>query len=528
MLWILALVAFAIFIYNCVFKTWSHFADRKLAFERGYPLLGWLTPVFFQKSNISEEIAKIYRKHPSERFLGLYEMGGRTSILVRDPELMRTICVREFDSFVNHNFNIDIDPIMGRALFFMKDQKWRDMRSILSPLFTGSKMRNMIKLIDEVAIDSTDTLRERVETTGEFNIIQTLKALTCDVILTCALGIRVNSLQDPENEFFKSGLAIAYALQSIRVFISSSSPALAKLFRIKTLDPKYDDFFRNLIRENIKQRKEKGIVRDDMIHLLMQAQEGNLKQDEEEDAAKDSDAGFATVAVNEEISKRSIDKLRDLTEDDFVAQCLLFFLAGFTGTATSVSLLLYELAREPEIQARLRQEIDEAKAQLNGGALSYDVIQRMKYLDMVVSETLRFWPNATALDRKVSKPFEIENYDGQKLSLAPGDFIWFPVFAMHRDEQFFPEPDKFDPERFSDKNKHNVRAYAPFGLGPRACIASRFALMSMKALVFRLVEKFEFECGEKTAIPLILKKGASGLEFEGDIWLRIKNRNSPS
>lgn len=521
---ILALSVFALAIYYFVIRTWSYFAEQNVPYYRGLPLVGWLSNAFLMRTTVPDEFMRVYKKFPDDRIVGLFEVGGKTSVMIRDPELMKTICVKDFDSFVNHNFAIDadIDPILGRSLFLMKDQKWRDMRSILSPLFTGSKMRNMIKLIDEVSVDFVDTLKEGLAKTSQFNAIQLMKSMTCDVILSCAFGVKMNSLKEPDNVFYEAGVAMAYAIQSVRVLFSTFMPRLAKLLRIKAVDEKYDRFFRDFVSSNIRQRREKNIVRDDMIHLLMQAKQGMLKINEGEEQIQD--AGFATISVAEEITSRSIEKLRDLDDNDFVAQCMLFFLAGFTGLAITNSLILYEFAKDPEIQERLFQEINDTKEELNGAEITYEVLQRMKYLDQVVSEALRLWPVAISLDRKVNKPFIIENTDGQRMALLPGDVVWFPIMSIHRDEKYFDNPEKFDPDRFSDENKAKITAYAPFGLGPRACVASRFALMTLKALTFRLVESFEFECVSKTENPLKFKKGTFGLEFENGIWLGIKSR----
>lgn len=524
MLLILVLIVLTLIIYFYIIKTWSYFSDQKVPFERGFPFLGWLSRIIFKQSSFGDEMCRIYNEHPNDKFVGLYDMGGKPTIMIRDPELMKTICIKEFDSFVNHNFsvNTDLDPILGRALFFMKDQTWRDMRSILSPLFTGSKMRNMMRLMDEASVDFVKTLSEKVKQTSEFNVENLLKSLTCDVILSCAFGIKKNSLKDPNNEFYEAGLALAYAVQSPKILITSSLPTLSKIFRIQAIEEKYNHFFRESVRLNIIQREEKNIVRNDMIHLLMQAKRGMLKINEGEEQVKD--IGFATILVAEEISNRSIEKLRELSDDDFVAQCMVFFMAGFTGIAITNALMLYELARNPDVQERLLREIEDTKEELNGKEITFEVIQRMKYLDQVISEAMRLWPVGAALDRKVNKPFVAENSDGTRFAFIPGDILWFPVIAMHRDEKYFPEPEKFDPERFSDENKHKITAYAPFGLGPRSCVASRFALMALKALAFRLVESFEFECGPKTDIPLKFKKGSSAMEFENGVWLQIKNR----
>lgn len=196
-----------------------------------------------------------------------------------------------------------------------------------------------------------------------------------------------------------------------------------------------------------------------------------------------------------------------------VAQCVVFFLAGFTGVSSTFCFLIHELAANPRIQDRLYEEIVETKNQLNGNELIFEALQKMKYMDMVVSETLRLWSIATISDRVVSKQYLVEDYDGTKVLLQPNSTIWIPTFAIHRDPKYFPNPNTFDPDRFSSENKNSIpaSAYAPFGNGPRACIASRFALLQIKALIYHILSDFKLECSPKTQIPLKLKGGTNAL-----------------
>ncbi|KAJ8953898.1 hypothetical protein NQ318_019138 [Aromia moschata] len=150
----------------------------------------------------------------------------------------------------------------------------------------------------------------------------------------------------------------------------------------------------------------------------------------------------------------------------------------------------------------------------------------MKYMDMVVSETLRKWPNALAVDRVCTKPYTIEpTMPGEKpVHLEKGAVLFLPIFAVHRDPKNFPDPERFDPERFSDENKHNIKPYTyyPFGVGPRNCIGSRFALLETKAVFFHLLLHFQFVPVKKTMIPLQMSKKSFSVTFDGGLWIGFK------
>lgn len=209
-----------------------------------------------------------------------------------------------------------------------------------------------------------------------------------------------------------------------------------------------------------------------------------------------------------------------------MAQCVLFFLAGFTGIATTFSFLCYELSVNEDVQNKLYDEIVATNDALDGKPITFECLQKMKYLDNVVSEVLRLWPIGSFMDRAVSKQYVVEDYDGNKVLLQPNDVVWIPVFAIHRNSEFWPEADKFIPERFNDENRKNIRpeTYMPFGYGPRACIASRYALLQLKVVIYYILLTFRIECSEKTPVPLKLKLGTAALTSATGFWNRFTVR----
>jgi cytochrome P450 family 9 len=190
-----------------------------------------------------------------------------------------------------------------------------------------------------------------------------------------------------------------------------------------------------------------------------------------------------------------------------------------------MSFMGYELAVNPEVQEKLFEEIQESERELNGKKLSYEKLQSLKYLDQVVSEVLRKWPPAPGTDRICVKDYVLE-YDDRRVVIEKGINLMIPVRAIHHDPEFFPNPEKFDPERFSNENKGSIRefTYLPFGVGPRNCIGSRFALMEVKAIFYYLLINFKINVSAKTQIPLQFAKSPVGLKTEKGIWLNLDPR----
>nr|CAD7430894.1 unnamed protein product [Timema monikensis] len=357
-----------------------------------------------------------------------------------------------------------------------------------------------------------------------------------DIIATSAFGVSVDSFNNPKNEFYLVGKQLTNFKSwrlLVNVMFSSLSQASAHIkcnvyfmylnntiyyqwLNISFLAPSISKFIYELVDDTLRTRERKGIIRPDMIHLLMQARKGEL-----EEATKD---GVDTSKNGSTLGRSS--KL-DLTDKDIAAQVTQFFFAGFDTSSNLLSFSSYLLAVHQEVQCRLQKEIDTMLIK-SGGKILYEELQAQKYLDMVVSEVLRIYPPFDSIDRMCTKPYTIPaSGDQPTVTFRKGDMLEFPFYGIQRDERFFPDPDRFDPERFSDENKHKIKPFTflAFGAGPRNCIGNRFALMSAKITLAVLLSKFNFKVVEKTSIPLRLSNKLGSLDPKGGIWLGLELRN---
>lgn len=188
--------------------------------------------------------------------------------------------------------------------------------------------------------------------------------------------------------------------------------------------------------------------------------------------------------------------------------------------------MAHELACNSDIQEKLYEEIIAIENELDGKPLTYDVIKDFKYMQMVISETLRKWPPISQSDRQVTKPYRLEA-NGNIVQLTTNDAVWIPIYSLQRDSNYWPEPNRFDPERFNDENRKNIHTgtYLPFGNGQRTCIASRFALMVAKTFFFYLIRELRLEKYEKTPDPIFLKLNTINMNAKNGFWIRFKHRN---
>ncbi|CAF1466091.1 unnamed protein product [Adineta steineri] len=195
---------------------------------------------------------------------------------------------------------------------------------------------------------------------------------------------------------------------------------------------------------------------------------------------------------------------RTLNDKEILSQALTFMVAGYETTSALISFFFYIMATHQKVQKKLYIEI---RQELGEDEITYEKINQLSYLDMVISETLRLYPPFIRFDRVASAPYELGIYH-----LPKGSVISVPVYPIHHDPITWPNPEEFIPERFlpTEKAKRHPMTYLPFGYGPRNCIAMRFALLKTKVAIVKT--------------PLQLGKLAI-LASKTGIWLRATRRS---
>ncbi|CAG2169564.1 unnamed protein product [Oppiella nova] len=195
---------------------------------------------------------------------------------------------------------------------------------------------------------------------------------------------------------------------------------------------------------------------------------------------------------------------KKLTEDEIVGQCFQFFTAGFETTANTLAYCMYELAINPTLQDRLR---DETKAAFNEKReINCEVLSRLPFIDALVSETLRCYPPLLRLERDVNQDIVL---DKNGLKIEKGVIVQIPLYAIHHDPDNYSDPYYFNPDRFMPENRHNIKPYTylPFGVGPRNCIGMRFGLLEMKLILAKISQQFVLKRVASTTIPVNFVKG---------------------
>ncbi|XP_078034045.1 uncharacterized protein LOC144468454 [Augochlora pura] len=496
---IFALAAVGAAIYYYLKSVYNFFRDRGIPETHFYPIIGSLWRAMCQKITFAEQVNVLYKTHPDAKYVGFFDFLTPV-VMIRDPELIKSVTVKNFEHFLNHRTmqSDSSEPLFSKNLFALQGERWKEVRNLLSPAFTSSKMKAMYKLMIECATRYGDFFDAIPKEGKSLELKDTFTRYTNDVIATCAFGVNVDSMTDRKNKFYVYGReATGFGRwQSIKFFLVRSAPWFCKLFGVKLVDPVIAGFFQDLVATTIKVRDEKRIVRPDMIQLMME-------------------------------TRGKLGPGKELTIEDMTAQAFIFFFGGFESTSTLMCFAAYEVGVNPEIQRRLQEEIDDVLEKSNG-EVTYEAVNDMKYLDAIINEALRMYPVVVAVDRACTKSFELPPaLPGLKPHVVEkGQYLWIPIYGIQYDSQYFEEPTKFMPERFIDDPKKilNSGLFLSFGLGPRMCIGNRFALLETKVLLFNLFARCDLTPNSKTTIPMELSRKGFQMTAKDGFWFDIAPR----
>nr|CAD7577546.1 unnamed protein product [Timema californicum] len=398
-------------------------------------------------------------------------------------------------------------PLLAPHLnFFLlgKEGRWRKLRGKLTPSFTSSKMRMMLPTIVGCSQDLVSFLGESAD---DNNIIE---------IRNVAANFTTDSFAEWEIKVFQPTF-LTGALRSLglifRPILNLVQPPIAR--------KDVNDFFLGIVKETMTYREKNKVVRDDFLQYLIQLKNKG-KVDEDLVSIKDDINMTVTEVVSS--SNEGEDEPLEMTDTLLAAQCLGFFLAGFETTSTTISCCLHELAVNPNIQEKLRKEVDTVLIN-HGGQITYEALQDLKYMDAVVDETLRKYPPVGNISRLCTKGYQIPDTN---VNIDKEIKVVIPVYAIHHDPKYYPDPEKFDPKRFSPENikSQSSCTYLPFGEGPRNCIGLRFGLMQVKVGLTALLSKYKFSVCEKTSIPLTFNPISFITLWPRDIHLKISHRDN--
>ncbi|CAD7079482.1 unnamed protein product [Hermetia illucens] len=496
-LWLVTFLIPATYLYFK--KKYSYWKDR------GVPYIEPQIPYgsIHVSTGIRDAIDKFYKEKTNFPFVGAYMLTA-PSVVATDLDFIKDILIRDFNYFTDHGVphNEKDDPLSAN-LFVLDGQKWRTLRTKLSPTFTSGRMKFMFPTVRDVADRFNETLAELVKNQKTLEVKDLLARFTTDVIGTCAFGIECNSLKDPDAEFRWYGRK---QLENpphgpLVTGLMGMFPKISNMLGLVRTHRDVTKFFMGIVRETVDFREKNNIRRNDFMDLLIQLKNHATLEGED----------------HESIDSKIIKKL---TLEELAAQAFIFFIGGFETSSSTLTLTLYELAKNQDIQEKCRTEINNVLAKYKG-ELSYEAMNEMHYVEQTILETLRKYPILPVVVRRCVKDYRVR---GTNVIIEKGTAVHIPSFSIQHDPEIYPDPEKFDPDRFTPENvklRHSV-SFLSFGDGPRNCIGLRFGKMQSRIGLITLLKNYRFHLSSKSPNPLVFSKKSFILAPQGGMHLDIE------
>ncbi|XP_066909371.1 probable cytochrome P450 6a14 [Halyomorpha halys] len=483
-------------LYYILTKNHGFWASRNVKYIRPVPLFGnaFSTALSFAPGcKVQQEQ---YNYFKGEQYGGIWAF-WKPKLLITDPQLIEHIMVKDFTYFTDREGTVDVktDPLANH-LVNKNGNNWKILRTKLTPVFSSGKLKTMIQQIIECSDACVEHIGQKAATGKPFEVREEMAGFTMDVIGSCAFGLNINAINDHNSQIRKLGLMIfaPSRIRKLRRMLGMHFGFLLRLVRWKRMPAKFALFFLNTIMGIVKYREENNFHRNDFIQLMMEVRK------EEEKQLKDGT--ISEIVMN---------------DNTIASNAFVFLLAGYETTATTLSYTLYELATNPEIQDKVHKEVVDVLKK-HKGDITWEGLAEMKYVETVITETLRKYPPVISVSRQSVRPYKIPNSD---LELPEGSVVVMPIYSIHHDPKYYPEPEKFKPERFAEENKQKLAksTFLPFGDGPRICIGLRFAKMEMKIAIAKLIMKYQFRINSRTITPLQYSPKTIFLVPLGGIWI---------
>ncbi|XP_075975554.1 cytochrome P450 6a8-like isoform X2 [Anticarsia gemmatalis] len=343
-------------------------------------------------------------------------------------------------------------------------------------------MRNMFPLIEKCSREFEKLLEEEV---GSSNVIKAnciMTRFTLDCVGSAAFGVEPKVMEkDFENNHFKKMSERIFEQSTYRGYKNICRAVWPSIFYglgFHSYRREIKDFFSSLLTEVFKQRDYTPSARHDFVDLILAFAKNEYLVGDSIKRLKTGEFEKVSIKVDDEL---------------LASQCVSFLGAGYETSATTLGLILFEMAKHPYTQEKAFKELDQYLDE-HDNILNYDCVSKLPYLEACIDEALRLYPSLPNMTREVMEDYTFPT----GLRVEKGLRIHLPIWHIQRNAAYFPEPETFRPERFIGEEKANIRPYTymPFGEGYRICIGLRFAKMQILAGLVTVFKSYRLELAD--------------------------------
>jgi cytochrome P450 len=388
--------------------------------------------------------------------ISAFRMGPQNAFFFHHPDLVKDLLVTSHAKFHKGRALQRAKTLLGEGLLTSEGETHLRQRRLVQPAFHRQRLMNYGAMMTDAALKMRDEWRDGAQIDAAHEMMR----------LTLTIVGRTLFSANVEGEAEEVGAAMTTLIEMFNLLLMPFSELLENLpfgpsRRFQQARARLDATIYRLINERRRSGEDKG----DLLSMLL------LAQDEEGDGGRMTD-----------------QQVRD--------ECLTLFLAGHETTANALTFTWYLLAQHPEVEAKLHAELDEVLA---GRAPTFEDFPRLRYAEMVLSESMRLYPPAWALGRLAVADHEAGGYQ-----IPKGSLVLLSPFMAHRDPRFWPDAERFIPERWSPENKERMTPYTyfPFGGGVRRCIGEGFAWLEGALVLATLAQRWRLRVASEYRLAL--------------------------
>jgi cytochrome P450 len=433
----------------------------------------WLTPLPLARAMQSDPLASVGRLLADFGDAVGVRAGPVKTVVLARPEYARHVFIRNARNYSKGPMLGKLRRVAGDGLFFVDGDAWRRQRRMVVPAFQRARIEALTPQLVAGA-DAMLARWQREHAGGDwFDAMPDTSKAALDIVCRAMFGTDVGAAAD---EFHRHAtVAAGYAQYLFDHFVPLPLWAPTARNREMRAALRWVEGFLNGM---IAGHRARDPLPDDLLGLLLGA------RDEENGAA--------------------------LSDREVFDELMTFVNAGHETTAVTLAWALYAIGRDPALRAGLEAEVD---AQIGAEVPDLAALARLDLLGRTIREVLRLYPPGWAIPRQALGDDEIDG-----VRIPRGALVMVPVYYLHRHAEFWSEPERFDPERWLPERgePRNAFAYLPFGLGGRRCVGEDFALLEIRAVLARTLQRFRVELEPQHPVvpkPLLTMKPAHGVRI---------------
>ncbi|XP_023235599.1 cytochrome P450 4C1-like [Centruroides sculpturatus] len=367
---------------------------------------------------------------------------------------------------------------LSSSLLLRDGEEWKQRRKLLTPAFHFQILENFLPIMEKHSEMLIKTLKN-YQKEEWIDIVPFVTRSVMDIICETAMGIEGNTYDYDYSQYQRSLSRICNIIQ-----MRAWQPYLWSKYIFHLTKNRRE------LSKNIKILKE---ITDKIIENKLKRSRENSTENIKEKRVKK----LAFLDLLLDYLKRD----SNFTIEDACKEVQLFLFGGHDTTSVTISWTLYLLGKHLNVQDKVRKEVEDVIGNDWSRHITKEDMQRMKYLEAVIRETLRLYPTVPLLTRNLTKDIVVDNY-----KISRGSMCIIPIYFMHKNPKLFPNPKVFDPDRFLPENITKIipYSYIPFSAGPRNCIGQKFAMMEMKILLSNIVRCFNLRSLDES-VPVSIK-----------------------